>query len=269
MIDFLASVMGQVMNGIFKVTIILNTPSIVLSIILFTIAMNLLLTPIVYSQQKFRLAASRMQPILTAIREKYKDRKDQEAAFEMNREIKDVYASYHVKTSMGFLPTMIQIPFIFAIYGVVADIERFVPVLQTGLYNNCYSFIGLPLSESPLTLFEENAILSSVWLKAAVLPGIVFLSQFLPTKSFAKKQSSEKQSMKIVIAKLLVNTLLGGLFSFLCMRLPIGLGVYWVAGSVFYFIRQLFLNKKLEKDAECFDREEAERKLGYELKTET
>lgn len=272
MTEFLASIMGQVMNVIFKATVLMRTPSIVLSIALFTVVMNLMLTPIVYSQQKFRLAASRMQPILKAINEKYKDRKDPESAIEMNKEIKGVYASYHVKTSMGFLPTLIQIPFIFAIYGVVADIERFVPVLQTGLYDNCYSFIGLPLDKSPLTLFQESAFLSPVWLKAAVLPALVFLYQFLPTKSIAKKQEdSSKPGRKAIIIKIVTYVLLGALFSFFCMRLPIGLGVYWVAGNAFYFIRQLLLNKKLEKDAERFDREEAERNttssLGMEATT--
>ena len=72
----IAKLLGYIMQGIFFVLDLIGIPNIGLAIIIFTIVIYLLLMPLTIKQQKFSKLSAKMNPELTAIREKYKGKKD-------------------------------------------------------------------------------------------------------------------------------------------------------------------------------------------------
>ncbi len=122
-----AKLLGFIMNAIFEFLNLIKIPNIGLSIILFTIVVYLLLMPLTIKQQKFSKLSSKMSPELQAIQNKYKDKKnDQAAMLAMNEETKAVYAKYGVSPSGTCLQLLIQMPILFALYRVIYAIPAYV-----------------------------------------------------------------------------------------------------------------------------------------------
>ena len=90
----IATLLGYLMNAIFEMLNSMGIPNIGTSVILFTIVMNLLLLPMTIKQQRSAKLNSVIQPEVSAVQAKYKDRKDQESMIKMNDEVKAVYAKY-------------------------------------------------------------------------------------------------------------------------------------------------------------------------------
>lgn len=125
-IGWIARLLGLIMNGIFYVIDLIGLPNVGLAIILFTIVVNLLMLPLTIRQQKFSKLSAKMDPEIQAVREKYKNRKDNESMMAMNQEIQTVYAKYGVSASGSCVQLLIQMPILFALYRVIYAIPAYV-----------------------------------------------------------------------------------------------------------------------------------------------
>ncbi len=125
-IGWIASLLGFIMEGIFNLLDLIGIPNIGLSIILFTIVVYLLMLPLTVKQQKYSKLSSKMNPELQAIREKYKNRKDNDSAMQMNAETQAVYAKYGVSPTGSCVQLLIQMPILFALYQVIYRMPAYV-----------------------------------------------------------------------------------------------------------------------------------------------
>lgn len=121
-----AWLLGKIMNGIFYVIDFIGIPNIGLAIILFTIVVNLLMTPLNIKQQKFSKLQVKMNPEIQAIEAKYKGRSDQESLMAKNQEVQMVYAKYGVSASGSCVQLLIQMPILFALYQVIYRMPAYV-----------------------------------------------------------------------------------------------------------------------------------------------
>ena len=121
-----AWLLGKIMNGIFYVIDFVGIPNIGLAIILFTIVVNLLMTPLNIKQQKFSKLQVKMNPEIQAIEAKYKGRSDQESLMAKNQEVQMVYAKYGVSASGSCVQLLIQMPILFALYQVIYRMPAYV-----------------------------------------------------------------------------------------------------------------------------------------------
>ena len=88
-----ASLLGYIMNAIFWLQSQIGLDNIGLCIILFTIVIYMLMTPLTIQQQKFSRLSAKMNPEIQAIQKKYKGKtQDQAVAMKMNEETQAVYA---------------------------------------------------------------------------------------------------------------------------------------------------------------------------------
>ena len=123
---YIVWILGKIMEGIFYVLDKIGIPNIGLSIILFTIIVNVCMIPLTYKQQKFSKLSMKMNPEIKAIQKKYQGKRDQESAMKMNAETQAVYAKYGVSPtgSCGYL--LIQFPILIALYRVIYQIPAYV-----------------------------------------------------------------------------------------------------------------------------------------------
>ena len=123
----IARLIGYIMNGLYMfLNNVFGIQNIALCIILFTIIIYILMTPLTYKQQKFSRLQQEMQPEVNAIREKYKDKKDQVSMQKMNEETQMVYQKYGVSTMGSCLQLLINFPIFIAMYQVVRNIPAYV-----------------------------------------------------------------------------------------------------------------------------------------------
>ena len=122
----IAKLLGYIMNVIFIVLDKIGIPNVGLCIILFTLIMYGLMTPLTYKQQKFSKLSQRMNPELQAIQAKYKNKKDQVSMQKMNDETRAIYDKYGVSPTGSCVQLLITMPVLFALYRVIYAIPAYV-----------------------------------------------------------------------------------------------------------------------------------------------
>ena len=131
----IAKLFGFIMNAIFEVLSFIGIENIGLCIILFTIIIYMLMLPMQIKQQKFSRISSVMNPEIQAIQKKYANKKDQASMYKMQEETKLVYEKYGTSPTGGCLGSLIQLPFLFALWPVVQNIPAYVKGLKDA-YNH-------------------------------------------------------------------------------------------------------------------------------------
>ena len=125
-----AQVLGYIMNAIFNFLDFLSIPKVGIAIVLFTIVIYMLLTPLTYKQQKFSKMSAIMNPELQAIQAKYKGKRDNDSMQAQNAETQAVYAKYGVSPSGSCVQLLIQMPILFALYRVIYAMPAYVTKIK-------------------------------------------------------------------------------------------------------------------------------------------
>lgn len=144
-LGWLASILGWLMNGIYIVLEKLHIPNIGLAIILYTVIVYLLMTPLQIRQQKFSKMNAVMQPEIQKIQKKYKGKKDQESMMKMNEETQAVYQKYGVSPMGSCVQLLIQMPILLSLYQVIYRIPGYITSVReifTELVNKIVSVNG-------------------------------------------------------------------------------------------------------------------------------
>ena len=140
----IAKLMGLIIDAIFNLMdSMFGIQNIGLSIILFTIVIYMCMLPLTYKQQKFSKMSAKMNPEIKAIQKKYEGKKDQASAMAMQDETKAVYAKYGVSPSGSCVQLIIQMPILFALYRVIANVPAYVTTVKNTF---------MPLVEKLLTM---------------------------------------------------------------------------------------------------------------------
>ena len=317
-----ASLLGYIMNAIFWVQEQIGIPYIGLCIILFTIVIYLLMTPLTIKQQKFSKLQSKMNPELQAIQKKYKGKnQDQAAMMKMNEETQAVYTKYGVNPMGSCLQLVIQMPILFALYRVIWNIpayvssvkDAFIPLandlLKIGttaqefmteiakannvtfkemtqdylidvLYkfkpdnwtalaekfpeiantvtevqskaDHMNSFLGLNIADAPLQIITGAIATGAILLAigAALIPILSAVTQWLNTKLMSTGNdtaSANQQTDNMANTMKTMNTVMPIMSAVFCLTLPVGMGIYWIAGAVVRSIQQIIINRKIDK----------------------
>ena len=104
-------------------------------------------------------------------------------------------------------------------------------------------FFGLNVSDTPLNIIKTS-FASHAWLilvVALLVPVISYLTQMLNIKLMPQAGSNGNDQ---VAQQMKTMNLMMPLFSFvMCFTVPVGLGVYWIAGAICRSVQQLFINK--------------------------
>ena len=118
-----------------------------------------------------------------------------------------------------------------------------VATIQTNLtqINNLNSFLGLNLATAPNQFgFVPNAY----W----IIPILAGVSQYAATKVMTATTSKAPSNNESDMAKSMqqMNLMMPLVSVFFCFQFATGIGIYWVASSVFMLIQQIFINNQMK-----------------------
>ncbi len=202
-----------------------------LAVIVLTFLLRLILYPLMTQSIRYQQTVSEIQPKIQEIQKKYKNNQEQQA-----KEIINVYKEKKISPFSVFLPLLIQLPLLIALFQV------FRSGLQPESMNNLYGFISHPgeinyLFLGLISLPEPNILL-------AVLTAIV---QFFQLKTASPKIKSKKTKKKDSISRFSEMTqkqtpYFLSVFTFVFLtKLPAALGLYWITTSLFSMGQQYIL----------------------------
>ena len=216
-------------------------------IICLTIVVYVLMYPLNSKSMKSSRMMSKIQPEIKDIQKKYKNKKDQASQMKMNEETQALYAKYGISPFGGCLPLLITMPVLWCLYRVMANMPEYVSALKftpgvPAAPGDPGYFLGLDVNVSPLEFFNDHVNHPYGWL-AFLVPVLAMALQFINTKIMQTPQQNDQmgQSMKMM------NYMMPLMSGFFCLSLNMGIGLYWIAGSLFRIIQGIFVNKKVDK----------------------
>ena len=177
------------------------------AIVILTVIINLALLPLRIVSMKSALKMQKLQPQMKAIQEKYKkypmrDPRRQE----MNAEIADLYKREGVNPAGGCVPMLIQMPFLFAFYQMLAN--------------------AIELRQAPFLWLHDLSAPDKLF----IMPVVIVISTYLVQKMTPSSGMDPKQQQMMN----LFMPLMIGYFSY---AMPSGLSVYWIVGNIIGMIQ--------------------------------
>lgn len=161
-----------------------------------------------------------LQPMMTALREKYKDNREQ-----MNREVMSLYKTYGVNPASGCVPILIQLPVFFGLYQA----------LLTSLALRHASFITY-LPGTHIIWLADLSARDPLY----ITPLIMGLTMFIQQKM--SPPPADPMQRKIMMFLPLI-------FTILFLNFPAGLVIYWLFNNILSILQQWLMMRKLKKPA--------------------
>ena len=177
-----------------------------ISIIIVTIIIKILLLPLTLKQDKSMKEMKKLQPELEKIKEKYANDKQM-----LNIKTMELYKEHKVNPLGGCLPLLLQLPILFALFGV----------LRNGIIPKDSSFLWLKLSV-PDPFY--------------VLPVLNGAVSFFQQKLMGSADSNPQMKNMMYIFPIMMI-----MFS---LKMPSGLQLYWLTSSILAVVQQYFIMKK-------------------------
>ena len=255
-VGFLCKILGKVMNFIYNfLDGVMPTDNglVGLSIIIYTIIVYMCMLPMTINQQKTSRLTAIINPEVQAIQKKYKNKKDQASVMKQNEEIQQVYDKYGASMMGGCLPLLIQMPFLFALYPVIYNIQTYVPAIATAPAE-VNRFLTIPsLTTTPMEMIKNAGSFDIskglIIVTAVALPLISAGTQVISMKLSQAISGQNKNNQNDQMAQTMktMNTTMPLLSIFMVSTLPTGIGIYWIFSAVVRCVQQVFINNHLKK----------------------
>ena len=200
-----------------------------LAVIILTVIIRLILTPLMAHSTKSTARMQVMQPKLQEIQERYADNPERQA-----EEMRKIYADMKFNPLGGCLPIFLQMPVFFGLFTVA----RQVPADA--------SFFGILPS---ISLSVSQVIEASGWVAAApyilfhVLFGVLtFVPMVINVSTQAEAQRSQTMTMGAVMAVMML---------FFGWSVPAAVLLYYVTSSLWQVIQQKVITQRVMEKAKA------------------
>jgi YidC/Oxa1 family membrane protein insertase len=209
-----------------------------LAIIVFTIVIRLLMTPLMLPQQRSAKKMQELQPRLKELQKKYGKERDKLAQEQMN-----LYKEAGVNPAGGCLPMLIQFPIWIGLYQSIIQALGHQPLQLFQLSANIYPFLQRLWSEVPLNRYFLGMDLALTPQQLGgltyALPILVAFTSWLQTKMTTMPTSADGQGASMNQSMTMMMPLMFGWFS---LSFATGLSLYFVVSNVIGIVSQGFIS---------------------------
>ena len=242
MFNWLYTLFGFILTYIDKgVYLVFGIHNTGICIILFTLVVYLLMYPLNAKQQKSTRLMNKIQPEMKEIQKKYKGKKDQASQLKMNEETQALYAKYGISPFGGCLPMLVTLPIMLCLYRVIYSMKEYVPVLGTA---EASRFMWMDVSKTPLAFYQEG---HKFGILVFLVPILAMVLQFINTKVIQSGTDNNQDDNPMGQSMKMMNYFMPVMSGFFCLSLNIGIGLYWIMGSLFRIFQAIFINRKIDK----------------------
>lgn len=198
-----------------------------IAIIVLVLVIRIILLPFMLSNYKnshmMREKMKIAKPEVEGVQEKVKRARTQEEKMAANQEMMEVYKKYDInpmKSALGCLPVLIQMPIVMGLYFVLR-------------YR-----IGGGITEHPHFLWF-NLVHPDIWI--TIIAGVLyFIQAWVSSKQMPEEQRQMTYMMMIVSPIMII---------WISLSSASALGLYWSVSAAFLIIQIFFANKHYEKVA--------------------
>ena len=202
-----------------------------LSIIVLTIIVRGITTPLTLKQLRSTKALQELQPKMAELHQKYGKDKQKLAQEQMR-----MYKESGVNPAGCLLPMLIQLPIWISLFQSIIRVLAIVPEDFLKLSGHLYSAWPQVFSLVPLNsrfLWLDLAVPDRFLLLPILVGGTMWLQQKMVTSKAGDPKQQAQSQMMLWIMPLM--------FAFLTLQFPSGLALYWVVSNVISIGMQYFI----------------------------
>ncbi len=248
-------------------------PSYGVAIILLTLAVMVVMTPLTLKGTRSMMAMQRLQPEMKRIQERYKDDREK-----LNEELLKFYKENNINPLGGCLPLLLQMPVFIVLFGVLRGLTRRVtevgittgwtaalaqqggdPVAPPGhvteqtfdpayldhtseMYNQLagstkMDWLGMDLAQSASQALSDGILHALPYL---VMIGVVAASGWYQQKQTQARSSSEVSDQQKMIGRVMLFFLPAISFG-----MPAGIVLYFVVSNLYRIGQQAYITRTL------------------------
>jgi len=214
-----------------------------LAIIVVTVALRLMMTPLMVKQVRSTYELQKHQPKMKEIQEKYKDDKEKQS-----QKLQEFYAEHKVNPFASCLPMLLQMPIFIALFQMLAAPSESKPLggpLAEYLSSNSGvgSFFNIipDIMNSAKGVYAGSGVIAVIPYVALLL---IFALSILIPQLMTPGDKSQKQNQRVM------GFSMAAMMLFFGWGMPAGVLLYWDTSSVIGIVQQWFTQKAMKKATE-------------------
>lgn len=163
----IAKFLGIIYNAMFNIIYGISPAySLGFAIILFTIVIKLVLTPLAFKQQRSTYAMAKLQPEMEKIKKKYAGKKDLESQQKMSLELQKLQKDNNVSMFGGCLPSLIQLPILYALFYIFQQAFNYVDVVNQ-LYTSIVNILLTIPTDTRVSVLKDIIVAKKLTIDVA------------------------------------------------------------------------------------------------------
>ncbi|MDA0699233.1 MAG: YidC/Oxa1 family membrane protein insertase [Chloroflexi bacterium] len=217
------------------------------ALIVLTVGIRILLTPLTARQQKTQIQMQELQPEIKRIQEKYKGEPEK-----IQKELLKI--GYNPAAMLGgCLPTLIQFPILIGVYQAILNAIPSTPLQMMDLYHAVYPWLFpnfndlLPVNRylfGVMDLTQPDRIYLP-WLPdlgIPILPIFVVLTTFVQQKMMTPPSTADANDASAQMQRSMMTTM-PLMFGFFALQFASGLSIYFITSNIAGIGQYAFLNR--------------------------
>ena len=201
-----------------------NVGNYAVSLIILTLIIRLLAYPVTKKTALQSELIKKAQPELDRLKNKYKNKTDQESMMKQQQEMMMIYKKHNINPLSGCLFSFLQLPLFIAFFEAV---QRTPAIFED-------KFLTLQLGTTP-----SVGIFTSHWLAYAIIILLIGGSTYYSLRMNSTANLTDP-TMKMMPTMMTVMLVLTGIF------MPSGLGIYWVTSNIFTIVQNIIVKRSKE-----------------------
>ncbi|MEB8339947.1 membrane protein insertase YidC [Streptomyces endophyticus] len=215
-----------------------------LSIVSLVVLIRICLIPLFVKQIKSTRNMQLLQPQMKAIQERYKNDKQRQS-----EEMMKLYKETGTNPLSSCLPILVQSPFFFALYHVLAAIAEgnTIGVINQSLLDSAQKahIFGAPLAakftDSASEVQAMGASLTDVRVVTAIMIIMMSASQFYTQRQLMTKNVDLTVKTPFMQQQKMLMYVFPLIFLFMGINFPVGVLVYWLTTNVWTMCQQMYV----------------------------
>ena len=137
-------------------------------------------------------------------------------------------------------------------FADIGEFSGFSDVIQhtASSLSHMQTFGVLNIADQPWTIIQ-SAFGSKSWLlliAAVAIPVLAWLTQWLNLRLMPSANSAANDSNNSMMNSMkMMNTIMPVFSAVMCFTLPVGIGIYWIAGALIRCVQQVIINRHMSK----------------------
>lgn len=210
-----------------------------LSIIILTVIVRLILTPLLLKSTKSTARMQVLQPKLMEIQQKYADDPQRQA-----EEMQKFYSENKFNPLGGCLPLLIQMPILLALFTLLRNLPGYIG--ESGVVFSFYNIMP-DLTTTPGAQWANGIASALPYLISLILFGILtVIPSLYQSHNQTGQQASSMRTMALVM---------GIMMLWLGWNLPAGVLLYYDVSSLWQVAQQIFVTRRVMEKAKAEEEE--------------